>query len=67
MNCSECGKELIEIEINDGAEMCMRCELKLLREYKRKEFEDMLKLIGSPVYEQVVNGKFYPGCKLNWI
>jgi hypothetical protein len=65
MECSQCGLPLSSIEVQDATGLCMRCELLQLRAYKKKEEEQLKKLIGSPVYEDVINDRFYMGCKLN--
>ena len=35
--------------------LCLRCEVEYLREYKRKEEEDLKELVGSPIWNMCVN------------
>jgi hypothetical protein len=65
--CNKCGKNLNQIEIEDGNSMCMRCELVWLREYRARDIKHTQELVGSPVYKKFMNRKHTIGCKLNFI
>jgi len=50
----------------DELTMSERQELEQLREWRRRELEDLKKLTGSPVHKKYVIGSHTVGCKLNW-
>jgi hypothetical protein len=69
MECELCRKILTPTEIVDGTGMCILCELKYLRAYKKREEEHLKKLIGSPVWNKYIRKSpvHGNGCVLNSI
>jgi hypothetical protein len=66
--CTKCGIQLSPIETVEG-ELCSRCEVLALREFKRRYDGHLMKLIGGPVYKKhVENSPFHGvGCVLNFV